>query len=352
MTKISLYERVSVPTLSDKLIGTDVNSANKTVNFTIADVLSLSASTSVTFTELQTLIVNDDLIVGGLYIISDFQTIYDQPDFTALGVAKTIVATKTGVLEPLVVMAVTPNTLSPEAYSTLHPNDTIRYDVSFTQTEVMGVAAKGRITLRIDENNNATSYDHRNVVFKRYLDPVTELFTIVNDNGLNSNTLIPTFGSDCMNNDLSISSTNGGAFLLVNNVFGANCTNNTFGANTYNNTFGAQFEFNTFQAFVSGNTFGINCSNNSISNSFFSNTIGDNFSSNNIYESFELNVIEANFQKNNIYADLSNVDFTGTRAYKNGYVQIIIGFDVEDPMPYPHLIWFDANTMTFDAQSL
>ena len=44
MGKISTYAQVSSPSLSDKVIGTDVSSMDATKNFTIADILSLGSS--------------------------------------------------------------------------------------------------------------------------------------------------------------------------------------------------------------------------------------------------------------------------------------------------------------------
>ena len=46
MAKISTYPGPSSPSLSDMLIGTDVNDMNMTKNFTILDILSVSGSTA------------------------------------------------------------------------------------------------------------------------------------------------------------------------------------------------------------------------------------------------------------------------------------------------------------------
>jgi hypothetical protein len=47
MAKISTYSTNASPTLSDKLIGTDVDNSNLTKNFTISDVLSLGGGGTV-----------------------------------------------------------------------------------------------------------------------------------------------------------------------------------------------------------------------------------------------------------------------------------------------------------------
>ena len=67
---------------------------------------NISRSISITYTSLQTLISASALEVNSSYLITDYQTIYDQPDFTALGVPKAVVATLSGPVEPLIVVAV------------------------------------------------------------------------------------------------------------------------------------------------------------------------------------------------------------------------------------------------------
>jgi hypothetical protein len=44
MAKISTYSVLSIPTLNDKLIGTDVNTNNETKNFLVSDILNLTSS--------------------------------------------------------------------------------------------------------------------------------------------------------------------------------------------------------------------------------------------------------------------------------------------------------------------
>lgn len=121
----------------------------------------------VTYDELYSLYTGGTLTPGGYYLITDFQTIYDQPDFNENG-AEIIGTTKTGNTEPLVVFATSGNTLSPTAFSPEYPQDKISYDITFYQTERTNTPAKGRITERIDERGNRADYDFRNVLFKRY----------------------------------------------------------------------------------------------------------------------------------------------------------------------------------------
>lgn len=109
------------------------------------------------------------LTAGQYYVITDYQTFYDQPNWTADQEPITTGNYKSGsIVEPLVVLATSTSSLSPFAHSTLYPKDTIKYDISWNETEVTANPAKGRIYERIDEVGNRTDYDWREVRFKRY----------------------------------------------------------------------------------------------------------------------------------------------------------------------------------------
>ena len=116
---------------------------------------------SVTYSELYNLFTGETLNPGSYYLINDFQTCYDQPDFDQNGNAIVGNNYKTGTTEPILVLATGVNSLSPKAYSLEYPLDEISYDISFTVTERTGNPAKGRITERIDERGNRTDYDFR-----------------------------------------------------------------------------------------------------------------------------------------------------------------------------------------------
>jgi hypothetical protein len=112
---------------------------------------------------------NNQLTAGTYYIISDFQSCYDQPDYDINGNAITGPEIyKQGIVNPIIVQANSTSTLSPYAYQVEYPNDIIQYDIDFTSTEITGGPAFGRITERIDEYGNRTDYDHRDIKFKRY----------------------------------------------------------------------------------------------------------------------------------------------------------------------------------------
>jgi hypothetical protein len=129
--------------------------------------LSFTPVISTSYNDLYNLYISGQFATGSYYLISDFYSIYEQPDFYFDGTLKTQISTKTSPVRPIVVMAVNNNTLSPYATQIAFPKDKIRYDITWNKTE-FNHNAKGRITERIDEYNNRTDYDHRPILFKRY----------------------------------------------------------------------------------------------------------------------------------------------------------------------------------------
>jgi hypothetical protein len=126
---------------------------------------------SITHAELVDLKTTNTLLPGAKYLITDFQTIYDQPDFDANGNEKAAIdiTVKTSGVERIVVQAIDESTLLTRAESLDFPEDTIDYILEFT-TPVTGTVTKGKIIKRIDERANETDFDHRTVLFKRYED--------------------------------------------------------------------------------------------------------------------------------------------------------------------------------------
>lgn len=139
------------------------------------------AVTEVTYTELYNLQTGSQLVAGTYYLITNFETVYRQPDYYLDGSIKPILSLKgrpTGWgYQPILVMAISTTALSIDAYQ---PNivgggytgfykDKIKYDLLSNQTE-FGDFTRGRILERIDEYGNRTDYDHRTVKFKRYQD--------------------------------------------------------------------------------------------------------------------------------------------------------------------------------------
>lgn len=150
-----------------------------------------SSIVQATYSELSASFAGLALTAGQHYVITDYQTYYDQPNWDATGGAITSGSYKSGSVEPLVVFATSTGSLSPYAYSTIYPKDTIKYDISFNQTEATNQSAKGRIYERIDEVGNRTDYDWRNVRFKRY----TQYYAPYNYSGKVTLTTTATTGS-------------------------------------------------------------------------------------------------------------------------------------------------------------
>jgi hypothetical protein len=178
-------------------------------NFTIVDLLALpDRYIDISHANLLSSLAGaGSLIKGCFYRITDFYTCYDRPDFympplsplyTGQRIRKTnsnLVSASASV-KPIVVLATSQNTISTDAWQPDYPRDTIKYDVYFTQTEIKGTLAKGRITERVDEYGNRTDYDHRDVEFIRYrhYDVGTLLMSEINGINFSTGTITTTSG--------------------------------------------------------------------------------------------------------------------------------------------------------------
>lgn len=123
-----------------------------------------------TIAQLRTAMSAHTLKRGAKYQATDFRTIYDQPDFDDEGNPKDSVATKTSAVEHLVFTANSDSTFDNYVSSVEYPTDIIKFDWTYIETEVMNVAAKGKIIYREDTLGNRLDYDFRKVLFKRYRD--------------------------------------------------------------------------------------------------------------------------------------------------------------------------------------
>ena len=123
-----------------------------------------------TYSELVDNITGGTLTIGAYYIITDFRTCYDVPEYYVNGDTKGlgVIDYMEGSVEPIIVLATSADTISSTAYQPSYPNDRIQYDWTFNTTEITGGVAYGRISERIDEFNNRTDYDHRNILFNRF----------------------------------------------------------------------------------------------------------------------------------------------------------------------------------------
>ncbi len=121
-----------------------------------------------TFSEFYSNLTGSTLSPGNHYLITNFKTCYDQPDYDNNGNAITTGNYKQGNVTPILVLATDVDKISEFAYQPQYSGDTIQYDPYFTLTEVTSGEAFGRITYRVDDKGNAFDYDFREVLFKRY----------------------------------------------------------------------------------------------------------------------------------------------------------------------------------------
>jgi len=158
---------LEVPT-PDTLIPVELNGASYHIDFS-----SITGNgggvIETTYSELVDNITGETLNVGAYYIITDFRTCYDQPDYDNQKNSINIEIYKSAdTVSPIVVFATSANTISIDAFQPEFPFDKIKYDWTFSTTEKTQGPAFGRITERIDNLNNRTDYDHRTILFKRY----------------------------------------------------------------------------------------------------------------------------------------------------------------------------------------
>jgi len=157
---------MTVPFLQDSTFTGLISTQNYGTSrewFDAFNTLSLFIETSsiniqnTTFDSLTSLKSNNNLVPGQFYLINDFELKWrNQGFFDASFLAS-------GVIEPLVVFAITLSSISPIAYSTLHPNDIVFYNID-AKTSIgwgdfpgPGIAIpefKGWISRRIDQVRN------------------------------------------------------------------------------------------------------------------------------------------------------------------------------------------------------
>ena len=272
--------------------------------------------TVISFGDIADAIDNSTLKPGNWYLIDNYKTVYDQPDFKPSGAPVLISdVTISDVVEPLLVLAISNNQISDVVYSTLYPNDFIRYDINNRNTEFTGGTRPGKIVERIDtENNLRAAYDFRHILFRRYSDTGTGIFFSYKEIEGGDKKDYLTFKPGAKNIDIySINTDSNDIFELPNSVFQSSKSfnvkansgffNNTFIESAVNLSFGADF---------SSNLFFNDCSNNTIEGSFFNNTFEVDFSKNKISPGFINNIWTEKAFINNIIDCTFDGKLTGT----------------------------------------
>lgn len=136
----------------------DIKEALQELETAVGGLGTVSYLIPITYAQLDTAISGSTLIPGQKYLLSDYQTvhtIYLTSD------------TNTGPVEPLILTALTVNSISEIAYSQSYPSDVIIYNR--TNTAEMPGATKGFIRRRIDLKKNIdVCFDFRAVKFRAW----------------------------------------------------------------------------------------------------------------------------------------------------------------------------------------
>ncbi len=339
-----------VGAISGKNLYTNTGGEGKISIKTLMDSVKILDTTTINYADFYTAITGSNLVVGKTYIIMDFQTVYDQMDFDNTGTLKGTLTTKTGATEQIWVLALAPNQIASQAYSATYPNDKIQYDWTYNTTLVNGSPAKGRISERIDDNNNRTDYDHREIKFIRYDDGAGN-FTVINDNGNASQeflTFVQNFtggvvkdnwlgdfysigalfgqeyGNNVFNGEFVVSNTSSASFYnntfsgdeVYSNTFSGEVNNNRFNGYVYNNTFSGEVYNNTFRGYVYNNTFsGGDVFNNTFSGHVYTNT----FSGGDVFN----NTFSGNVYNNTFSGYIYTNTFSGGNVYNNTFSGVV-----------------------------
>jgi len=159
---------LEIPT-PDTLIPVELNGATYHIDLS-AITGSVGGLIEVTYSELYNNITGETLTAGAYYIITDFQTCYDVPEYYVDGSPKgsNAIQYNQSAVEPIIVFATSIGDISSTAYQPTYPNDRIQYDWTFNITLTTSGVAYGRISERIDEYDNRTDYDHRTILFNRF----------------------------------------------------------------------------------------------------------------------------------------------------------------------------------------
>jgi len=311
------------------------------------------------------------LLPGQLYLITDFATMYDQPDYDTLGAEITIGNFRTAAIVPIIVKALDINEISINAWQPSFPKDKIEYILDYA-TPATGTATKGLIIKRIDDRNNTCFYDHRTVLFKRY-NNASAIPNSYFDLGFGSSEYL-TFQevllsqNNVIGNVLSISSNKLYLFDLPNVVFFKDCDSNEFRGAIENFTVLNSIlrvtvngwcknvliypsikdcTFNTINAFTllgAGEINNVNVSG-SMSNSIITLTTGGEWSHCEYIEFFGNTMTVKVMTRNSIDSFSGNI-FSGSNIFKNNKGSEWSGNVFNSVFEFNNIHFFQGNTNT------
>lgn len=166
---------------------------------------------SVTYDELENKIENESLVVGAVYLITDFQTIYQSNTRNAEGKYVTFGSDiHPSKVYTIAAIAITPSSLLSTVSIISDDPTSIYWSVQYDATRETlddGKTTKGRITYLSDNNFNQARFDFKNVL----LESGARLYHTLSDREGNDNS------DNCFNNNLCFASDT----ILV-----GNCSNN------------------------------------------------------------------------------------------------------------------------------
>ena len=192
------------------------------------------APLEITHEALLLMVANNQIIVGGRYIITDFRTIYSSEVLSTNGLKITWgIDVNPSPIIPLLVIGETSNSFDSKAVA-LGKDWEIEYDVTKVALPD-GKYTKGRITWMRDANGNSAFYDFKNVKFRR------NNFNLSSITGISSLDMY-TFSNIVGGQAVDISDSE----LVEYNELKQNSWNNVFIGTTKNNIFEAELRNNTF----------------------------------------------------------------------------------------------------------
>jgi len=334
-----------VYTTGNQTISGDKNFTSRPIVNGTGVLLSGELTTTIlntTYSTLTGLKATNSLLSGQLYRISDFvlkwnnQSINDQ----------TVKTAASG--EPLIVTAISNNTIYPIARSEIYPQDTVYYNIDATSSYSWGTINnnlaipdfKGWIYRRVDNFLNIDiSYDWRNITVNCCKPDVSSVpnyspnvqysrLDYVKETGNNSNRgklfysiITGNFGNLLSNHNAWAEVSDfveSGTYFATDESFGWDAlydlaiylpfiTGSRIQQPTFVSTLtglGVFYMYNVHDVKIQGGhsnvIFGVGFFSNTIENDFNNNTIGLNFRENKIGNNFENNRIGNNFQSNTI----------------------------------------------------
>lgn len=283
----------------------------------------------ITWSELKAKKDTGELTLGQLYRIIDYQcTTTESNTFSA------------GHQFDIIVLALSKNILSEQAYAALHSGDTYFANNNLSAWKLWycldndttrfawadSTNGKGVIYRMIDEFNNDVPYDFKNIKFKHprgtnnyynytFADGSASSidYSLSTNYNIYSNKILPYIedGKQNINRILFV------GFNCFGNTFGVNCHNNSFEENCYFNIFGNYCSWNTFRVYSKYNTFGNNCHHNIFGNNCYSNTFGNSYQYNTFGESCGSNTFGNDCQYNTFGNDCKYNTFGNDCWYIN-----------------------------------